>query len=271
MKKFTFSSRYWPALLLLVSMSSISHVTNAASFDSNISITGGTSFDNRFSSGNTTGDMSKIEGGVSTSTLLAGSVATGSDPLNGSLTDIGDGFSFEGSGSETTTGNEFSLGIDNTITISNTSAASVYQVVLELLFSNTVAASGDDSYADSEFSLKQDSLEIFFTDLVSDTLYGNQIGGSPTGDFGGQLSESGAFLITLLLNPSDSTLLESSWTVEGGTYVDGGSASFDGAFGFSVKSVTEQSASVPAPETLALLSIGLLGLGLSRPKQLAAA
>lgn len=248
---------------------------SAAPFNSNISITGSTSFDNSgsppFSFGPTTGQMINTIGGTPTTTSLAGSIATtGSNPLSGTLTDFGDSFSFGGSGSATN--EEFAMGIDSLITITN-NTASTFEIILGLNFSNFVSSAGNDAYADSEFSVSRDGTEIFFTDLVSDTVNGNTVGGSSVLGSGGDLSESGLFQIVLLLNASQSTTLDSFWTLEGGDF-DAGSAGFSSLFSFNVRSVIDQStpppSTVPTPGTLALIGIALFGLGLTRRKNLSA-
>ncbi|NOQ63301.1 MAG: hypothetical protein GQ582_02165 [Methyloprofundus sp.] len=245
----------------------LSQAANAVPFDSSISITGSTTFDDSFGSGNTSGQMTNTESGVETSTIFSGAISTGSNPLNGTLFDIGDGFSFGGSGSATN--GEFSIGIDNQFTITNNSTAD-FEVILGLNYSNSVNTTGADAFSDSEFSFSIGGAEVFFTDLVSDTVNGNSIGGTFNGDFGGSLldaSSTGEF--TLLLSASDTISLSSFWTLEGGDF-NGGTAEFESLFSFNVLSVTDQSSppiTVPAPGILALMNIALFGFFFSRQRK----
>ena len=135
-----------------------SQFVNATPIDANISISGGTSFDMGFSSGATMGGMTNTVGGVSTTTTVAGSSATGANPLNSTLTHTGDGYSFGGLGSAAGTEanpDEFAMGFDNTFTVTNSSATSTFDVVLKLVFSNLVDSSGADAYAASEFTVDE--------------------------------------------------------------------------------------------------------------------
>ncbi|MDO8941047.1 MAG: hypothetical protein Q7U98_17980 [Methylicorpusculum sp.] len=242
-------------------------MASAALFNSNISITGTTTFDTGFSFGPTTGQMTNTIGGTPTTTSLAGSIATGNNPLTGNLTHIGDSYSFGGSGAATDA--EFAMGIDSLITITNNST-SLFEIIFQLDYRNFVTSAGSDAFADSEFSVSRDGTEIFFTDLVSDTVNGNTIGGNTASGLGGNLSESGLFQIVLLLNPSQSTTLDSFWTLEGGDFATG-NAEFDSLFSFNLISVTDKTTQppspVPTPSALALISISLFGFGFSRNRK----
>ncbi|GEM_PF-5569133 len=269
MEKYHFSKFVLFILALLISLE-----VNAAAFDSNISITGETFFDDGtdtgFSFGNTTGQMTNIEGGSSTATTLAGDTATGNNPLSGTLTDIGDSFSFGGSGSATTGEPDFAIGIDNQITIENTNISS-FEVVLQLDYRNLVSSSGTDAFSNSEFSLSMDggSTEHFFTHLVSDTVNENENNGAYTGNYGGELSIDNILTITLLLAANETVILDSFWTLEGGAFESGDQAQFDSEFTFSVMSVTDQSTPpvvVPTPGTLILVILGLISFSLSRQR-----
>lgn len=257
-----------PSFLLTLLILSIAIEVNASAFDTSISITGSTTFDASFSSENTTGQMGNIENGSLTTTSLSGSVATGANPLLGTLTNIGDSFSFGGSGNATPTLQDFAIGIGNQIIINN-SGPSAFEVVLQLDYENTVDSFGTDAFSDSEFSLSLDGggTEHFFTDLVSDTANGNTRDGNDTGNSGGELSIDGFLTITLLLAASDSITLDSFWTVEGGAFETNDTALFNSEFTFSVISVTNRSippAIVPTPGTLVLMGLSLISFGLSR-------
>ncbi|NQZ24318.1 MAG: PEP-CTERM sorting domain-containing protein [Colwellia sp.] len=220
-------------------------------------------FDDVSSFGETAGDFSVIEGGTTTTSIFAGdTVTTGVNPLLGTLTETDDGIGF--SGAADVSGDEYLIGFDSFLSVENSSLVDIYQVFFKLTFSNLVNATGDDAYADSEFVLMANGSEIFFSDLLSDSLYGNEIGGVLNGDFGGEMTESDTLLFDFILNPLDILDLELIWTLEGGEYDNGSSIASFSQF-LSVDSVTLQQTappqSVPEPTTLLLFAIGILGLG----------
>jgi hypothetical protein len=244
----------------------------AVPFSSDIVITGGTEFDAGFSFGPTSGSFGVTEGGVTTLSTYAGDTSTGADPLEGTLTDIGDGFGFDGSGSATD--DEFSIGLDTVMNVTNTSASDSFEVLFSLDFSNFVNADGDDAFADSELTLNQDIDptpdvdfdEVFFSDLISDTYLGDFVDGFEPDTFGDSFTFSDdalTFLISLAPNESFDWVL--GWTVEGGDF-EGGLAEFSASTFLSVTSVTNVTpvTAVPEPSTLFLLAAGLLGLAIRK-------
>jgi len=252
-----------------------SQFVNATPIGPNISISGGTSFDTGFSFGDTTGGMTNTVGGAATMTEVADDAVTngGANPLNSSLTHTGDGYSFYGSGSAAGTEanpDEFAMGFDNAFTVSNSSTTSAYDVVLKLVYSNSVDSSGDDAYAVSEFTVDQDGEENIFSYIVSDTVNGNEKenekGVFPAGSFGGPVSDSRTEFISITLTASESIDFDLIWTLEGGNFADGGSAAFNSSFDLSVESVT--TTVVPIPGALILFGSGLFGLlGLTRKRK----
>jgi len=269
------------AFLLLLVVLSNTQVVNATVIDPDISIDWETIFDDGFSFGSTSGAIiNKEEGAATATTTFAGSTVTGVNPLEGAATNTGDGFRIEGSGKESGIGEEFAVGIDSHMDISNASASSTFEVVLKLVHSNTVDSKGVDAFADSEFTVDLDLepsvagpiSEMFFSDVVSDTMFGNEIGGDPTGFFGGEVSVTGTDLFTFILAPLEAISLDFIWTVEGGVFEDfvdfpegdDGFASFDSFFDLSIVSVTDTAtpppSTVPIPGVLVLFGIGLFSL-----------
>lgn len=242
-------------------------VAHAIPFTSDLSITGETAFDDTFSFGNTSGDFSVVSGGGTTASTYSGSSVTGANPLAGTLTDINDGFGFTGTASATN--DTFGIGFDTNLNIFNNSLVDVYEIVFKLSFSNRVNATGSDAVSDSELTLGSNGGvdDLFFSDLVSDTVNGNSDDGNGTGGFGGILSASGDEFFTFLLNPSDMIDLDMSWTLEdfSGDYA-GGLAEADLSAFLSVYSVTQQGgpAPVPLPATFFLVGLGLILLPLQR-------
>jgi hypothetical protein len=242
-------------------------VAHAVAFTSDISISGSTAFDDGFSFGSTSGDFSVVSGGSTTTSTYAGSTATGDNPLAGTLTDLNDGFGFTGMASATD--DEFAIGFDTTVNVQNNSLSDVYEVIFSFDYSNWVNSSGDDAFADSELTLDANGIEIAFSDLLSDSFYGNEVAGIATGDSGGALSDSNELFFNFILNPSDILDLDMIWTLEGGDFATGLAEADLSAF-LSVVSVQAQGVPVPAPlpGTFLLVGLGLVLLPVQRRMQL---
>ena len=235
-------------------------LAHAVPFNPNVVITGSNDFD-QDNSFNGTGGFSMVSGGATTSSTYDGApVVTGADPLAGSLTDIGDGFGFTGTAS--VTDDDFLIGFDIAINaINNTSI--MQTIVFKLSFSNMVNADGDDAYAHSNLSLSDDIIgdDFFFSDLKSDTVFGDENGGvlidpdpinNPNpANYGATLTESGDLLFSYIMDPLDEVNLFMSWTLEGGDYA-GGLAEGDLTAFLSVDAV------VPLPGSLWLMLSGML-------------
>ena len=252
-------------------------VAESAPIGPHVSVTGSATYDTGFSfveNASHDGTMTVTVGGATTTTtyganstgFMAG-VASGANPLMGTLTDTGDGFGITGtaSGSGATADAEFGIGIDIAMTITNNSPTDIYQVTIRTVFGNTVDSVGTDAYVDSEFTLDSrlspapaPGIEEFFTDLVTDTVNGNKVDGNPLPDLGGPLSESGSDTLVLTLNPSDSYIIEGDWTLEGGAFDDASSEAFLDDFNVQLTILDVQY--IPEPSTLALATLGLLGL-----------
>ncbi len=258
-------------------------LAHAVAFNPNVVITGSTDFDESFSLG-ASGDFKIVSGGVATTSTYdaASAVAPiGGNPLAGTLTDIGDGFGFTGTASATATLDDigdpndpfddvyieelFTIGFDTAINVINNTSV-MQTVVFRLSFSNMVNADDTadfdntgitDAYAHSNFFLFDDISigDIFFSDLSSDTLNGDENGGNliDPATYGATLTESGDVLFSYMINPSDEVNLFMSWTLEGGDYV-GGLAEADLNAFLSVDRV------VPLPGSLWLMLSGMLVL-----------
>ena len=237
-------------------------LAEAAPIDPNITITGSATYDTGFSfvdNASHSGTMTVTVGGATTTTnYLDGTV--GANPLNGTLTDTGDGFGCTGfaSASAAVDDAEFGIGIDITMTIANTSLTDIYDVTIGIAYGNTVDSAGTDAYVDSEFTLDRTppGIEEFFTDLITDTVNGNEVGGNPVSGFGGPLTDSGTDTLVLTLNPGDSYVIDGDWTMEGGAYADATSVAFLDDFYVQLTIVDV----IPEPTTLGLLLIGGLAL-----------
>jgi hypothetical protein len=252
------------ALATLCSLCFLSSV-QAAVIPIDIDVQAQTTFDEGYGDGVSSGNFSLKNGGATTTSTYAGATVTGTNPLTNSLVNTNDGIGFTGSAN--TTDDFFNVGFDSTIDVTNNSVSDIYDIVFKLEFSNMVNASGGDAFADSEFFLLANGLEIFFTDLLSDSVNGNEVAGDggPAPYFG-SLLETNTLFFNFALNPSDLLTLSLSWTLDGG--VDNSFAAGQSDFNFSqflsIESVTLRGGqvppSVPAPGSLSLFVIALVGL-----------
>lgn len=205
-----FMKRLWvphigPALAATMLFFHLS-AAHAVAFDSDISITGSTTFDTTKSFGGS-GDFNLVSGGV--------------------------------------TDDDFLIAFDTVMNVTNNST-DIFWVTINLAYDKLVNADGADAYADSELVLQENGTEIFFSDLKSDTSFGDEIGAALTGGFGDELTDSGTFVKVFELNPADVLTLDLIWTLEGGDY-DAGLAEGDLSAFLSVASVDKMMVPVPAP------------------------
>lgn len=228
---------------------------------SGLSITGKVSLDTVNStnvSGGATqsGTLKHVSAGVTTSSSFTGAPA-GLSPslLTGALSSTGDGIGakFDMSGTGVGANNSFGLFADYALSLSNTSLVETYVVTFRGVFSNSVAATGADSFAFSNISVLDAALnELLFSDYKADTVNGN----SNTN------SASSTFSVTL--NPGASASFSALQKQRGGVFADTGgtfSARLD-AFLLVDDVVTRGGEPLPLPGTLPLLalSLGVLAL-----------
>ncbi|MBD9356050.1 PEP-CTERM sorting domain-containing protein [Methylomonas albis] len=261
---------------------------SAAAFDSNIVIHGSAEFDSTGSPSAPTnatqnGSLSSIISGATTTTTLSGATISGSDPLQGNLTHLGDGFGigFNASGNSANGVSSVNpLFGDYTFSLKNNSALDSFLVSLKFDFSfqasatdTTRSTTDNGEFAESLVTLhKQDGTELLFAKALSDTindnqqfLFTNNLVDSATG-FGGTLTDSGFLLLTFLLKPGDLINLG-----DGAAEVSLRGAADSGSFFgnistlITVDSVVNQRVStVPEPQSLALLAIGFISLYASK-------
>jgi len=244
---------------------------HATPLPADVAISGDLEFDTGNSdvvgSATQSGTLRATVGGGNTDTTYNGVTVTGANPLVvGGFTDTGDGLSIFGSAAGSVIGDEFLTGIDLTMTLVNSSATDTYEVVIGIAYDNQADADGDDGFVDSEFTLDDPvPTEVFFSQVVSDTYYGDEKNGILLASFGDLITDIGSTTLTISLAPGASTTLDGAFTLEGRLYESG---ALSGSFDFSltideVNNVTNPPG-IPEPTTLALMGLGLAGIGYRR-------
>jgi len=240
--------------------------TYAMPFSSDIEIQGSITFDDENSTmfGTTqSGTLSSTLNGSSEISEIDGVTVSGDLSLTGALTNLNDGFGQTFIMSGDNNGDEGELYSDYEFDITNTSTTDTFQLLFEIRYENLVDADGVDSYADAKTTLDHGSDEIFFTDLTSDTFFGDKENGINLSSFGESLSHSGLQLIEFTIDPLETIIFDGVSELEGGVF--DGVSSFMGSLSsfvsiVEVNNLTNPATSVPAPSALILLALGMLGM-----------
>lgn len=245
-----------------------SHVSVAMLIPAELLIHGSVEFDTGSSSltGGTThtATMDSVIGGAAgPMTIVTGVIPAGPNPVGGMFTHFGDSVSasLDLSGGADDAGEMF---FDYGIDIENTSGSSFFDVFFEIEIDNTVDADGADAFADSLIALYDElGIEIFFSDLTSDTLFGDEKNGAVLGTFGALITDIATFGFGFTLAPGDLFTFGSEVAAEGGEFDSIGAFSL-----LSDSSITLVSAHVIVPEPsgviLFLSSLLLLWLNLKK-------
>ncbi|MBZ9612374.1 hypothetical protein [Rheinheimera maricola] len=144
--------------------------------------------------------MSIVQGGITTQSTVNDTAVTGFNPLAGLLSDINDGISIGSLVSGRGLGAAPGYYFDFDFLLQNNSLTTVYFLSFVLQFDNLTSASGDDTFADSKILLfDADDTEFFFSDLTTDTLFGDEKNGAPTNTFGVTQIDAGSFAFDIVL------------------------------------------------------------------------
>lgn len=253
--------------ILLVSL--FTSLSYASLIPADLNITGHVEFDTDTSAsilaGTQTGNLMSNLAGVVDSSSVNNTSVTGENPLGGMLTDIDDGVGAVAQVDGFNFGDTLGFIFDFEFALINNSLTDTFLATFMIDFSNMVDASGTDAYVDSEIALYDEiGTEFFFSDLTSDTLFGDENNGSSTGTFGSMINDSGMFSFDISLAAGESTSFGGVLKIDG--------ADFDGNGGFTARSeafvsvarVTNTSppspTPVPEPSSVLLYLIASLGL-----------
>jgi hypothetical protein len=232
---------------------------DAAPFTTDLSISGSVEFDTPFAVLKTTGNVTQDgsfyvrQGGTDSTSTFSGTTVTGANPRTGTLTDLGDGFGITANVSSSYP-STFGLGNNIVVNLANTSSTAAYTVRFAVDFLNRLSATGDNSYAHSNYYIRDASnTDIFWTDITRDTVNGDQDFNFPVNYF------------DVIIAPNDTTQLLGYWTLDGGVFADQGTADVNFSAFLRVGDVTSsEPTAVPEPGTIILLGAGLAALGILR-------
>ena len=204
--------------------------------------------------------MSIILGGVVSQTTVNDIAVSGSNPLAGQLTDINDGIAID---TNVAGGDAFAGGyfFDFNFALQNNSLTTAYLLSFVLSFDNLTSASGADAYAESKILLfDAGNTEFFFSDLTTDTLFGDQKNGLSAGTFGITQTDNGSFAFDILLAAGVTSNFRGELQLEG-------MAGWPGGFGIDSFANVSLSAArpldtpppqIPLPASSWLFALGLV-------------
>lgn len=212
------------------------------------------------------GTFTLVSGGATSTAAFSGlAFSSGSNPLAGSLTDVGDSIGARlGIGGSSTGGSATAglLGLDYLVSLQNTSATETFAVTFQAVVDNTVGATGADAFAKSMISvLDSSNAELYFSDFRIDTF-----NTGPGNNFQ-QASAGNSFVINLA--PGGSATFSAKQDQEGGAFASGG-FSADLTASLRIGQVQRSGGPVnpvPVPGSLplAVLALGALLAARKRP------
>lgn len=221
-----------------------------------------TNFDSASSFGATSGDFSVISAGSTTTNTYSDFTAITSDTLSDGILNTGDGTTFTGSALLTDADDGYLIGFDSLISLANNSLTDIIEIVFRLDLSNSILASGDDGFTDSEFFILDNGADLHVSDIMLDTVNGNETNGELDDPeaYGGAKLDTFNDIFTFTLNPGDIIDIELFWTLEGYAGLSSTSqATFSQSFIVESSRIVNSNNPQPVPEptTLALLLIAM--------------
>ena len=250
------------SLLLVLSLSSVSR---AAIIPADISVEANVSFDTNSISqqGNVSqsGSFALIQGGSTTQSSVTDVLVSGANPLGGMLSETNDGIGIAAEVLGEADSNAGGFYFDFDFLLSNSSLDTAYMLSFLFSYDNQTSASGDDAFANSLINLFDASnVEFFFSDLTTDTLFGDEKNGDVPGTSGVTQLDNGMFSIDFILAPTSGTNFRGQMLLEGGEFAQAGSFAMNASAELilsAVRPLDTPPNTVPLPATAVLMLLGL--------------
>jgi len=212
-----------------------------------------------------TATMESILGGTLSTSTVNNVTVSGNNPLGGQLTEINDGIGLEASVSSNGIGFVDAFVFDYNFALSNSSATEDYTISFAIDYNSSVN-SAVNAFIDNRLIL-EDPAEFFFSDLTTDTFFGNEKNGVDTGNFGGVESDSGLFTFDIVVLAGQMATFTGEVKIDGEVFDGQGLMSALNDSFIYVSAVVGSTApppppptNVPAPSTPLLLLAGLMCL-----------
>lgn len=221
------------------------------------------------------GMLEIVTGGAAQTIEISDMSATPSDAIGDSFTDTNDqallfgavSGAFDEEGQESFLADGFYL--DFSVDMSNTSIADSYEIVLGFMYMQMISAeeTSFDNFADSEIDIfDSNGNTLWFSNLESDSMFGNFGDDAELPGAGGELFEEGSFELTFLLSPGENDFINGQLVLSGGAFAPDGIVENFTALQFSVLEVNNVTSNLPVPEP-GMLFIMASGLGLIASRQ----
>lgn len=252
----------------------IANLANAVPITSDLTITGTITFDSDPLSGSSsavgnasqTATMKSLLGGTLSTSSVDNLTVTGTNPHGGQLTDINDGIGLNASVSSDGIGEVPIFVFDYDFGMSNASLTEDYTISFAINYDTSVdsSANTEDAFIDNRVNLYNPA-EFFFSDLTSDTLFGNEKNGVITGNFGGVEADSGLFSFDIVLLAGQTVNFTGEVKIVGEVSGQDMMSGFNDSFIY-LSGVTGSSpppsppTDVPTPSTPVLLLMGMVFL-----------
>ena len=276
--------------MVLCAALGLGSAAQAVPFTTDLSINGSVEFDPSAISqvvGNASqgGSLLLTSGGVGSASAINGIVADAPNPQAGALTDFGDGVgalfnmtgAFDGNTAQSTMEAGYGISIDNT------SLTNTYKVTFKATYENAVFAAGvfnnlpgvpdelEGAFLDGEMFLNDlnGPTELFFTDAISDVVFGNELRRVGTGNIGGFEVDAGMMFFDVIIDPSSTINLAGFQDLEGAAFLETAN-NYNGFLNvfIEIDDVMDITVRNPVPEpltaALGLMGLGVLGAGLRR-------
>lgn len=209
--------------------------------------------------------MSATQGGAISQSTVNDLAVAGANPLGGVLSDINDGIAIDAQVSGGASGIAAGYYFDFDFALQNNSLTTAYLLSFVLDFDNFTSASGTDTYADAKILLfDAGDNEFFFSDLTTDTFFGDQKNGEALNTFGVTQMDSGLFSFDIILSAGALNSFSGQLLLEGGDFSQSGDFAMNSFASLTLsaaRSLDTPPPQIPLPATGWLFALGLLLVG----------